>query len=84
MDRRRSVRMGQNSPANASGEANAGPPEHSLGSCQFCLKEIKRYRPTQRFCGNRCRLLYWAAGQIAKERELGNAEGIRLLMNRMK
>lgn len=77
-------RMGQNPLVNASRGANVGSDKDSHGCCLFCLKELKRYRASQRFCGARCRLLFWAAGEIVREGAAGNAEGIRALIERLK
>ena len=76
--------IGQNPLVNASREANAGSDEESYGSCQVCLKEFRRYRPNQRFCGPDCRFLFWAARKLVREHAAGNVEGIRSLIESLK
>jgi hypothetical protein len=72
---------GCNAAANAAREANGLGPESSIGSCQLCLRKLKRQRSSQRFCSKRCRLLFWAARQLVKERASGNAGGIASLLD---
>jgi len=69
---------------NASSGANGASREDSLMPCGFCLKRFRPYRPSQRFCGPRCRLLFWAAGELVRERAAGNAEGVRDIIERLK
>jgi hypothetical protein len=37
-------------------------------------------RPKQKFCSNRCRLLYWAACEIAKQFQAGRANGLLAIL----
>ena len=69
---------------NASSGANGASRKEILASCGFCLKRFRLYRRSQRFCGARCRLLFWAAGELVREQEAGNAKGIRGIIERLK
>lgn len=84
MMRQRDPRMGQNPRVNASRAANGDSAMDSYGSCLFCLKRFKRRSPAQRFCGDRCRLLHWAARELVKERSSGNADGVTDLIEKLK
>lgn len=84
MRMQRNPRMGQNPLVNASRGTNGAPPKDNLMPCGFCLKKFRSYRPSQRFCRARCRLLFWAAGELLRERSEGNAEGIRSIIERLK
>lgn len=46
-------------------------------ACAFCKSKFPITRIKQKFCSNRCRLLFWAAGEIIKEFQVGKAEGMR-------
>ena len=76
--------IGLNPLVNASSGANGASHKDILVSCGFCLKIFRPYRPSQRFCGARCRLLFWAAREIVRERETGNAGGIKGIIERPK
>jgi endogenous inhibitor of DNA gyrase (YacG/DUF329 family) len=52
-------------------------------ACSCCGKEFCVIRPKQRFCSSRCRLLYWAAGEIVKEYRAGNAQGLRKIIGNL-
>jgi hypothetical protein len=80
----RDSRIGLNPLVNASSGANGASHKYNLVSCEFCLKSFQPYRRSQRFCGARCRLLFWAAGELIREREAGNAEGIRDIIEKLK
>jgi len=84
MTMQRNARIGLNPLVNASSEANGASRKDIFVSCGFCLKRFRPYRRSQRFCGARCRLLFWAAGQLVRERAAGKAEGIRGLIERLK
>jgi len=45
-------------------------------SCLCCYKSFSLFRTKQKFCSSRCRLLYWAAGEIVKEYKAGSASGL--------
>lgn len=62
--------MGRNAAVNASGRANGASDGHPLGACPACLRKFRLYRRTQRFCSARCRLLDWAAREIADDPRL--------------
>jgi hypothetical protein len=53
-------------------------------ACLCCSKKFRVTRPTQRFCSSRCRLLFWAAREIVREYEAGNAAGLREMLERLK
>ena len=76
--------MGLNPLVNASSGANGASSKDILVSCEFCLKSFQPYRSSQRFCGARCRLLFWAAGELVSEREAGNAAGIQHFIEKLK
>jgi hypothetical protein len=59
------------------------PGRTSSGSCLCCLKSFSPIRIKQKFCSSRCRLLYWAAGEIIKEWRAGSASGLTDLMQEM-
>lgn len=67
-------------------------PEKSVNAksdvlCSTCgLKfRSKRRRITDKaFCSDRCRLLYWAAGEIIREWKAGHAEGLRAVIEELK
>jgi len=52
--------------------------------CQCCGKSYTAIRPKQRFCSNRCRLLYWAANEVVQEYLAGNADGLGELLRKLK
>jgi hypothetical protein len=54
------------------------------GSCLCCYKNFAIIRPRQKFCSNRCRLLYWAAREIQREYSVGNASGLRDVFEKLK
>jgi endogenous inhibitor of DNA gyrase (YacG/DUF329 family) len=66
----------------ARSEAKAAP--ISKKPCLSCGQNIRLIRPKQRFCSSRCRLLYWAAGEIVKEYVAGNASGLQDIIDRLK
>lgn len=78
------ARIGLDPLVNASSGANGASRKDILVSCGFCLKRFRPYRRSQRFCGARCRLLFWAAGELVRERAAGNAEGVRDIIERLK
>ena len=53
-------------------------------SCRLCLKTFKPKSRLNRFCSTRCRLLFWAAGEIVREYLAGEAPGIRDVIERLK
>ncbi len=84
MKTRTSPRNGRDPFVNASSGANGASRKDILVSCGFCLKRFKPKSRLNRFCGPRCRLLFWAARELAREREAGNAEGVRDIIERLK
>jgi hypothetical protein len=81
--------MVQNPIVNASRATISGRSEDKAGStsrrlCLCCTKGFRLIRPKQRFCSSRCRLLYWAAGQIVREYSAGKASGLRDILERLK
>jgi hypothetical protein len=77
MTTRTNPRMGQDPDVNAPGSTNGASPRDIPVPCGFCLKRFRPKQASQRFCGARCRLLFWAAGEIVKDLEAGKADGIR-------
>jgi len=63
-------------------EDKAAPTSNRL--CLCCAKGYRVIRPKQRFCSSRCRLLYWAAGQVVREYSAGKASGLRDMLERLK
>ena len=63
-------------------EDKAAPTSSRL--CLCCAKGFRVIRPKQRFCSSRCRLLYWAAGQILREYSAGKASGLRVILERLR
>lgn len=63
-------------------EDKAAPTSKRL--CLCCVKGFCVIRTKQRFCSSRCRLLYWAAGQILREYSAGKASGLRDILERLK
>ena len=81
--------MAQNPIVNASrttisgrSEDRAAPTSRRL--CLCCTKGFRAIRTKQRFCSSRCRLLYWAAGEILREYSAGNASGLRDILERLR
>src|SRR4030042_301948 len=63
----------------------SGGPESLAGirspvSCWCCRRGLRLMRKKKKFCWSRCRLLYWAAGEIIKEWRAGSASGLVKLM----
>jgi hypothetical protein len=48
-----------------------------LKACPCCKAEFRPKNSTQRFCLPRCRLLYWAAGEIVRAYRAGKAAGLK-------
>lgn len=84
MKTRPSPRKGRDPLVNASSGANGASRKDILVSCGFCLKRFKPKSRLNRFCGPRCRLLFWAARELAHEREAGGAKGVQHIIARMK
>jgi hypothetical protein len=78
------ARIGLDRLVNASSGAKGAKSKDILVRCACCLKRFRPYRSSQRFCGPHCRLLFWAAGELVREREAGNAEGVRDIIERLK
>lgn len=66
--------------ATISGDSTACPPL----SCACCKGELGPGKAGRKFCKPRCRLLYWAMGQIVKEYEVGNADGLKEFIERIR
>ena len=81
--------MVQNPIVNASramisgGSEDKGAPT-SKRLCLCCAKDFRVIRTKQKFCSSRCRLLYWAAGQILREYSAGKASGLRVILERLR
>lgn len=89
MRRRRHKEMARNPFVNArrspnSSESKERPRKKQLGTCSCCLRKYRIKRLEQKFCSNRCRLLYWAATEIVSELNAGNAAGLQEIFNRPK
>jgi hypothetical protein len=52
--------------------------------CSCCQRKYRAPRPKQKFCSNRCRLLYWAACEIARQFQAGKANGLRDIISGVK
>src|SRR4030042_573433 len=66
----------------------SGGPESLAGIrssayCLCCQKGFSLMRIKQKFCSSRCRLLYWAAGEIIKEWRAGSASGLVKLLREL-
>jgi len=46
-------------------------------TCLFCEKRLPPGNHRRKFCSEKCRLLYWAAGEILKAYRAGKADGLR-------
>lgn len=55
-----------------------------LKACSCCAKEFQALHSRQKFCSNRCRLLYWAARKVVEEHLAGNAPGIREILGKLR
>ena len=55
-----------------------------LKHCLCCLAEFRPKNKRQGFCQDRCRLLYWAMGEIVKEYLAGRAAGLEPFIRRLK
>lgn len=76
--------LGQNPLVNASRAKISGKSERMDGQkkipCLCCQREVRLSRPKQRFCSSRCRLLFWAAGEIARQFRAGKADGLLMVL----
>jgi len=52
--------------------------------CKFCEREFRALTQKREFCSSRCRLLFWAAGEIVKEFRAGRANGLKNLIQELK
>jgi hypothetical protein len=77
--------LGQNPVVNAPRAKISGKPDRRDGQntipCLCCLREYRASRPKQRFCSSRCRLLYWAACEIARQFHEGRAQGLLAVLS---
>lgn len=51
--------------------------------CQTCEGRFKRKKKRQKFCSDRCRLLFWAATTLIKEYKAGRINGLRSLLREL-
>jgi len=51
--------------------------DSTLETCKFCRLKLKPRAQPRRFCSDRHRLLFWAAGEILVEWKKGRAGGLR-------
>ena len=78
-----SLEEAQNPLVNARRATISGQPMSTSGLarakrlCAFCKKPFAVAGIKQKFCSNRCRLLFWAAGEIVREFQAGNADGLK-------
>lgn len=56
----------------------------TLKSCLCCEAEFKPKTSKRAFCKDRCRLLYWAAGEIVKEYQAGRASGLEAFIEQLR
>ncbi len=75
-----SARIGRNPFVNAPGTTNGALSKDILVPCACCLKPFRPKRPPNRFCSSRCRLLFWAAGELVEVVYAGRAEGLRPML----
>lgn len=84
------LRMGQNPTVNALRDTNSGESRERPvviereRACLCCSATFQAKAKGQRFCSSRCRLLYWAASEIVKEYQAGNANGLRSILEDLK
>jgi len=52
--------------------------------CKLCEREFRALTQKGEFCSSRCRLLFWAAGEIVKEFRTGRANGLKNLIQELK
>ena len=72
-------------PGGFPGSAGDRPAESvNAKSCPCCEREFKPRRRNQHFCGDRCRFLSWAAGELVREHLAGNADGLRDMIGRLR
>lgn len=80
--------LGQNPIVNAPRAKISGKSEakdgHSTNPCLCCQRKYRTSRLKQKFCSNRCRLLYWAAGEIAKQFQAGKANGLLAILSSLR
>jgi hypothetical protein len=69
--------MGRNPAVNAFSGANGARNEAQDGRCPVCLNGMGAKKRGARFCSPRCRLLNWAAQELARALEAGEADGLR-------
>lgn len=57
-----------------------------LRTCLTCQGDFRPYRskPDQKFCKPRCRRLYWAADELAKEYRAGHADGLKEIIGKLR
>ena len=51
--------------------------DSTLETCKFCRLKLRPKAQPRRFCSDRHRLLFWAAGEILVEWKKGRAGGLR-------
>ena len=89
MKKPRRTGMAQNPIVNARGRTIPRESESKTAllnrrPCLSCQKNFSQIRPKQKFCSNRCRLLYWAAREIIREYSAGNAAGLREMIEKIR
>jgi len=82
------AKIAQNPSVNACRGKNSSRSESKAGLmrdkvCLCCWRTMSKIRPKQKFCSSRCRLLYWATGEILREYRAGNADGLRKMLKRI-
>ena len=52
-------------------------------TCLTCGARFIVRGPGQRFCSSKCRMLFWAAGEIVKMICTGRGEGLKRILDRI-
>jgi endogenous inhibitor of DNA gyrase (YacG/DUF329 family) len=59
-------------------------PRLGIKACTCCAKDFQVLHPRQKFCSNRCRLLYWAASKIVTKYLAGDVPGLEGILRKLR
>jgi hypothetical protein len=62
----------------------AEAPHLGTKACTCCAKDFQALHSRQKFCSNRCRFLYWAAGEAVREYLAGHAPGLGGMLEKLR
>jgi hypothetical protein len=87
MNNRPGPGMAENTLVNALGgtnseESDSKAASRKTGGCLYCHKRFAVAMPKQKFCSSRCRLLFWAIGEIIKDLGSGKVKEVSEIIGR--